>query len=346
MRVLVAANLTPFLQGGAQEHIRGLSFALREAGHAVETLLLPFGFGPESEVLRAMAVARGLDMTAPNGQQIDRVIGLQFPAYGIAHPHMVGWVMHQHRAVYELFVQAQAGPERQALRQEVLQFDAEVLGPLSEKRRLFANSARVAERLKQFNGLGARPLYHPPPQAEAFFCEPAEDYVFFPSRFESLKRQSLVIDAAAHLQTPVRLVLAGQGGQWQAAQSQCERLGLGDRVRLVGRVSAAEKVLWYAKSLGVVYPPFDEDYGYVTLEAMLSAKPVITCTDSGGPLEFVRHEETGLVVPPDPQSLAQAIDRLYQNKAWARQAGQQGRAQYAQAGIGWPQVVQALLQAA
>ena len=41
------------------------------------------------------------------------------------------------------------------------------------------------------------------------------------------------------------------------------------------------------EALGVIFPPLDEDYGYVTLEAMLAAKPVITCTDSGGPLEFV-----------------------------------------------------------
>jgi len=46
----------------------------------------------------------------------------------------------------------------------------------------------------------------------------------------------------------------------------------------------------------VVFPPFDEDLGYVTLEAMLAAKPVITCNDSGGPMEFVRDRENGLLV--------------------------------------------------
>ena len=46
----------------------------------------------------------------------------------------------------------------------------------------------------------------------------------------------------------------------------------------------------------VVYAPFDEDYGYVTLEAFLCAKPVITATDSGGTLEFVVDGENGFVV--------------------------------------------------
>ena len=37
----------------------------------------------------------------------------------------------------------------------------------------------------------------------------------------------------------------------------------------------------------MVFAPFDEDFGYVTLESFLAHKPVITATDAGGPLEFV-----------------------------------------------------------
>ena len=49
-------------------------------------------------------------------------------------------------------------------------------------------------------------------------------------------------------------------------------------------------------ALAVVYPPFDEDFGYVTLEAFLARKPVITATDSGGPNEFVVDGVNGFVV--------------------------------------------------
>lgn len=55
--------------------------------------------------------------------------------------------------------------------------------------------------------------------------------------------------------------------------------------------------------MAVFFGPYDEDYGYITLEAMLAAKPVITCRDSGGPLEFVQQDETGWVVEPDPKRL-------------------------------------------
>jgi glycosyltransferase involved in cell wall biosynthesis len=345
MRILIAANLTPFLQGGAQEHIRGLTQAFREAGHSVECLQLPFAFNPVTEVKRAMDWAESLSMAAPSGQTIDRLIGLQFPAYGVQHPHAVGWVMHQHRAVYELYEPSQAAANLKALREQVHDFDKRCLAPLANAGRLFANSARVAERLNQFNSLKAEPLYHPPPLAERFYCEPAQPYFFFPSRFESLKRQILAIEGFAQLPAGLSLVLAGEGGQLDAAKALAARLDLQDRVHFLGRISQAEKLAWTANALAVVYPPRDEDYGYVTLEAMLAAKPVITCKDSGGPLEFVVHEETGLVAEPTAEGLAQAMAGLAGNAPKAQAMGKAGLARYQGMGIGWPAVVDRLLAA-
>jgi glycosyltransferase involved in cell wall biosynthesis len=92
----------------------------------------------------------------------------------------------------------------------------------------------------------------------------------------------------------------------------------------------------------VLFPPVDEDYGYITLEAMLARKPVITCTDSGGPLEFVRDRETGLVVEPGAAALASAMDRVWSNRDAARQWGEAGRALYDQLRISWTHVVDSL----
>jgi len=72
-----------------------------------------------------------------------------------------------------------------------------------------------------------------------------------------------------------------------------QHYGLSDRVRLIGLISQEELLAFYANCLAVFFGPFEEDYGYITLEAMLSAKPVITCNDSGGPLEFITHESGG-----------------------------------------------------
>jgi glycosyltransferase involved in cell wall biosynthesis len=92
-----------------------------------------------------------------------------------------------------------------------------------------------------------------------------------------------------------------------------------------------------------VYPPIDEDFGYVTLEAMLASKPVITCSDSGGPLEFVAHQQTGLIADPTPDSLAAALDALWNDRKQAAACGQAGRARYESLDIAWPTVIRTLL---
>ena len=203
----------------------------------------------------------------------------------------------------------------------------------------------MAHRLKEFNDLDAQPIYHPPPDLDRFFCESPENYIFFPSRFEHLKRQWLVIEAAALMKSSLTIVLAGEGGQFDAARQRVAELGLGDRVKLLGRISAEEKIVWYSRALGVCFPPHDEDLGYVTFEAMLSSKPVITCTDSGGPCEFVAHEETGLVVEPAAASLAAAMDSLDQNRGRAIDMGSAALTRWKALNISWSSVVDRLLKA-
>ncbi|MHB0776570.1 glycosyltransferase family 4 protein [Halomonas sp. WWR20] len=340
MKVLVTANLVPFMRGGADYHIEGVANALRESGHEVELLRFPFRFQPEADIQHLMDYIETLDVTAPNGVHIDKTISLQFPAYGVTHPDQTVWVMHQHRAMYELWEEATANEEQRKLRDSIQAFDNR---HLARANRLFANSRRVAERLQTYNGLTAAPLYHPPFHAERFYCDDDWGYVFCPSRLESLKRQDLLIEAARHLTTPVHILIAGEGGQRGRYQALIERYRLQDRVRLTGRFSEAEKLAWYAHSLAVFFGPRDEDYGYITLEAMLSGKPVITCEDSGGPGEFVEHGDTGWILPPQPEAIAAAIDEAWNNRARTAEMGRSGQAAYHRAGISWQQVVERLL---
>jgi glycosyltransferase involved in cell wall biosynthesis len=94
----------------------------------------------------------------------------------------------------------------------------------------------------------------------------------------------------------------------------------------------------YAGAGAVFYAPFDEDYGLVTLEAFRSARPVVTTTDAGGPLEFVKHAETGLVAEPEPQAIGRALGQLLGDKALAERLGAAGRA--ATRSISWDHVIQ------
>jgi glycosyltransferase involved in cell wall biosynthesis len=340
VKILVTANLTPFLQGGADYHIAGLTAALSRQGHDVVCLRFPFRFSPIAAISSLMDFCEDYDANVPNGVRVDRVISLQFPGYGVIHDEHILWLLHQHRAAYELYDEARSAPDERLLRDRIRAFDNRTIGRISRR---FANSARVAKRLEQFNELTAEPLYHPPYDADRFFCESVYDYIFFPSRLETLKRQDLLIEAARRIRSPVGFLIVGAGGQRSRYERLIEAYGLRHRVRLLGRVSEEEKLAFYARSLAVFFGPHDEDYGYVTLEAMLSSKPVITCTDSGGPLELVEHEVTGLVVDPDPDAVADAIDRLHEDRGLAAEMGRAGRRRYGDLEISWNRVVTRLL---
>ncbi len=99
-----------------------------------------------------------------------------------------------------------------------------------------------------------------------------------------------------------------------------------------------------SRALGVYFGPYDEDYGYVTLEGMAAQRPVVTLTDSGGPLEFVRDGETGIVAPPEPAAIADAFDRLYTDRAATAAMGKAGK-EFIRAEVpSWPDVVARLLE--
>ena len=81
-------------------------------------------------------------------------------------------------------------------------------------------------------------------------------------------------------------------------------------MRFAGRVDEDELAALYATCRAVYYAPLDEDFGMVPLEAFRAAKPVVTATDAGGPLDFVRDGETGGVTAADAAALAAALAAL------------------------------------
>jgi glycosyltransferase involved in cell wall biosynthesis len=176
----------------------------------------------------------------------------------------------------------------------------------------------------------------------------AEDYVFYPCRITGHKRQHLAVEAATHLASDARVVIAGAADspeQLRPLKETIERHGLQDRVQVIARwISEEEKAELIAGSIGVLYIPFLEDsYGYVTLEAFQAHKPVITCSDSGGTLEIIEDGENGFIVAPEPAALAVAIDRLRSDPAAAATMGERGRETLRVKDINWDRVVTSLL---
>jgi glycosyltransferase involved in cell wall biosynthesis len=140
-----------------------------------------------------------------------------------------------------------------------------------------------------------------------------------------VKRVDLAVRAMAQVDMPIRLVVAGDGTQRDHVERLAAAIGVTDRVTFLGTASDETLIDLYAGALAVLYPPFDEDFGYVTLEAFLAGKPVITCTDSGGPIEFVVDGVNGFVCEPSGEALAAAINQLGQDRAQAAAMGEAGR---------------------
>jgi glycosyltransferase involved in cell wall biosynthesis len=202
----------------------------------------------------------------------------------------------------------------------LIRLDTDMLG---ECRAIFTNARNTASRLKKFNGLAAEALYHPSRLTNRLRPGPYGDYVLSVGRIESVKRVDLAVRALAHVKG-VRLVVAGSGTQRANVERAALEAGVGDRVTFLGTVVDDELIELYAGALAVIYPPYDEDYGYVTLEAFLARKPLVTCADSGGPNEFVVDGVNGWVCEPQPEALAAAIARLDADRGRAAAMGDAG----------------------
>jgi glycosyltransferase involved in cell wall biosynthesis len=112
-------------------------------------------------------------------------------------------------------------------------------------------------------------------------------------------------------------------------------------VEFAGFVPDEQASRYYAAARAVYFAPVDEDYGYGAVEALQAARPVVTTTDSGGVLEFVEHEVTGLVTPPDPAAVARSLAALMADPDKAARLGAAGRERVK--GITWDGVVDTLL---
>ena len=347
MRVGIATVQVPFVRGGAELLAESLLAELRHAGHEAEIISIPFKWYPAARVADHMLAARLMQVEESVGQRIDRLIGLKFPAYLMPHRSKRLWLLHQHRSAYDLwdapFSDLLHAPDGAHVRSAVRAADDGLLG---ECEALHTISRVVSDRLRRFNGLDSEPLYHPPPAADRLRAGPYGAYVLFPGRVNQSKRQHLAIEALALSREPVRIVFMGAGDapEYESAlRARCTALGLDGRVSWRGAVDEAEKLALFAGCLAVMFPPLDEDYGYVTLEAMLCAKAVLTTEDAGGPLDFVVDGHTGVVCPPQPEALAAALDRLWAQRARSERWGRAGRQHYDDLGLGWPHVLDRLL---
>jgi glycosyltransferase involved in cell wall biosynthesis len=340
--IAVCEAQVPFVRGGAETHVSQLVDHLTARGYEVERVAVPFKWYPKEEILAHAAAWRLIDLSESNGRPIDLVIATKFPSYFVRHPNKVTWLIHQYRAAYELCGTPYSDFDHTeldvGLRDRLMRLDREMLG---ECRRIFTNARNTAARLEKFNGVRAEPLYHPPRLAPRLRPGPYGDYVLLVGRLESVKRADLGIMAMAAVDRSIRLMIAGDGTQRVHLERMAAEQGVSDRVAFLGTVEDDQLIDLYSGALASLYAPYEEDYGYVTLESFLSRKPVITARDSGGTLEFVEDGINGVVCEPAPRAIADAINRIAADRTFAARMGAAGAERAA--AVTWHGVVDTLI---
>jgi glycosyltransferase involved in cell wall biosynthesis len=328
--------MVPFVYGGAEVVADTLADELRARDHEVEVVTLPFAWGGTRALDNALQW-RLIDLSEAS-KPVELVIGTKFPSYGIRHPNKVIWLVHQLRQAYDFdrgeFGQFSEAPLDRSTRDAVKRFDQVAF---SEAKKIFTISANVAGRLKRYNGFDATVL-PPPPQRLDYRTDGYDGFVLSVNRLDRYKRIDLLIDAVK-ADPQLKAVIVGDGPD----RGRLEQLanGVNGRIEFAGRVGGDELADLYARCLAVYYAPVDEDYGMVPYEAFLSAKPVVTTVDAGGPLEIVHDGETGVVVTPDSAEIAKACAHLVHHVDEARALGEAGKAVAER--ITWDACIDALL---
>jgi glycosyltransferase involved in cell wall biosynthesis len=165
----------------------------------------------------------------------------------------------------------------------------------------------------------------PPPAGFAGPC------VLNVARLVPQKDQQVLLDAFAYLPPELdhwRLAIVGSGDQEKRLRTRAERLGIDGRVDWYGRTH--DPYAFYRHADIFALPSRHEGMPNALLEAMRFGLPPIVADETPGPLEVVRHGETGLVVRTgDPDSVAAAITMLATRADLRRSLGAAAREEVA-----------------
>lgn len=346
MKVAIATVQVPFTRGGAEIHAELLKTELKKRGYNADIVTIPFKWYPYSSLMKSIEMGRMMDLSSVNGEKIDKVIAMKFPAYLLKHDDKVLWLLHQHRQAYDLWNTSYGDIHLWDNGVEVRDFIRKIDKKyIPEARKIYTNAKCTADRLKNYCDINGTALYHPPLNYDKFYTEEYKDYFFYPSRINSIKRQRVLVEAMKYVKTDVKAVISGGAEEDELVyiNNLIKENKLENKVKLTGFISEEEKLKYYANAIGIYFGAYNEDYGYITLESFYAKKPVIVHTDAGGPLEFVTDNYNGYVIEADAKEVAKKLDYLYENKDEAKKLGENGYKSLQEKNINWDYVINSLL---
>lgn len=155
--------------------------------------------------------------------------------------------------------------------------------------------------------------------------------VLFLGRLVYYKGLPHLLHAMRHVNAT--LILAGDGRDRPSLQRLADQIGVAHKIRFLGDVPEDQLPAYYHAADVFVLPSTapSEGFGIVQLEAMASARPVVSTSLQTGVATVNLHDQTGLVVPPgDAEALAHALTTLLDSPDRARQLGHNARARVQQ----------------
>jgi len=345
--ICVVTSHVPMVFGGHLIIAQSLVSALKEMGYNSDVIYTPQNrFGRQ---VSAYLANRFTDVGRTGDDEVvDQVITLRYPSYAVKHPLHICWLNHRMREYYDLWddflsvIPTGKGKLKERFRRRLIQrIDHRLLRHNVSD--LYVISGTIKKRLETWGGIPSKVLLPPPPLGRDYRTERYENFIFTVSRLHRLKRISLLIDAFMLVRDPeVKCYIAGEGDEYKKLQTRIRDNNLEGRVILLGRVSDEQLADYYARCRAVFFGPRNEDFGFVTIEAFRSRKCVITCSDSGGPLDLVQDGQSGFITQPARTEIAERIDTLVADPRMAERMGYAGYE--ASRSVTWENVVKTLVK--
>jgi len=332
----------PPARGGIQRYLCGI------VSHCYDTHDAVFIAGMPRPASNPPAVKARLRYFTPPPGRINRkiaLLALLLPCYrlckrsagalsvecGNVYAGLVAWLVRKvTRQPYRVYTYGTelVGLQTPSLKSRILTRvlnDAEVVFTLG----------KYTEELLQKIGITAPVERVPPridlPETAALSSDPPKERstVLCVGRLVKHKGHAVLIQAALLLarENRFRIVIVGDGPEFDALQHQCASSGVGDMVSIKRNLSDAQVRREFCESDIFVLPSLEtgdgaEGFGIVLLEAMAFHLPIVASA-TGGIVEVLDNGACGLLVEPgNAAALAGAISGLAKNPALAQKITQ------------------------
>lgn len=343
---IVGPSSVPFTIGGMEYLLWGLQDNINNLSeHKVELIKLPTKEDDFWNLINSYKQFYNLDLS-----HFDMIITTKYPAWMVKHKNHVCYMAHRLRGLYDTYhfmnLPDEPSLDNEYIKKAVdymKREDTNIDGLFSILDEIRINQAKIPnnhfdlpspflkkiinfldnkslENTKKFYAISKtvknRKEYFPinaevevvyPPSALPYFQEGEYDYLFTVSRLDNAKRINLIIESMKYVKSNIKLKIAGTGPMEKELKKLAEN---DDRIEFVGFVNDEELIKYYSNSKGVIFIPYEEDYGLVTIEAMMSRKPVITSYDAGGVTEFVQEGVTGFISKSNAADIGKSIEKL------------------------------------